>query len=134
MGLYGWVDTVFPGWVYDLALLPLAVIVGLCARELARARADLRARAGELGVYALMSVGVLVIVGASSYHTATTHPGAFTEPRYLLPMVALLGAVLALAARGAGRRFGPAVGALIVVLVLGHDILSQLQVIARYYG
>jgi hypothetical protein len=59
---------------------------------------------------------------------------AFTEPRYLLPMLALWGAVLALAARGAGRRWGPSAGALIVVLVLAHDLFSQLQVIARYYS
>jgi hypothetical protein len=52
----------------------------------------------------------------------------------MLPMLALLGAVLALAARGAGRRWGPVVGALIVVLFLSHDIFSLLQVTARYYG
>jgi hypothetical protein len=46
----------------------------------------------------------------------------------------LLGAVLALAARGAGRRFGPLIGVAIVVLVLGHDVFSQLLVAARYYG
>ncbi len=134
IGLYGWVDTVFPGWVYDVALLPFAAIVLLCARELARRRLRFTDRLAELATYALMTVGLLTIVAASSYATAGTHPGAFTEPRYLLPVLALWGAVLALAARGAGRRFGPAVGALIVVLVLGHDILSQLQVVARYYG
>jgi hypothetical protein len=42
--------------------------------------------------------------------------------------------VLALAARGAGRRWGPAAGALILVLLFSHDLFSQLQVIARYYG
>jgi predicted membrane protein DUF2142 len=134
IGLYGWADTVFPGWVYDLALVPLALLLALCGRELLAEHTTLAARAGELGVYALMSVGVLAIVGASSYQSAATHPGAFTEPRYLLPMLALWGALLALAARGAGRRYGPAVGALIVVLVLGHDLFSQLQAIARYYG
>jgi hypothetical protein len=49
-------------------------------------------------------------------------------------MAVLFGAILALAARGAGRRWGPAVGALIVVLVFGHDIFSQLLVVSRYYG
>lgn len=48
--------------------------------------------------------------------------------------VALAAAILALAARGAGARWGPPVGALIVVLVFAHDLFSQLQVIARYYG
>jgi hypothetical protein len=37
----------------------------------------------------------------------------FAEPRYLLPMAVLFAAVLGLAARGAGQRCGPAVGAAI---------------------
>jgi hypothetical protein len=43
-------------------------------------------------------------------------------------------AVLALAVRGAGRRAGPAVAAALIVLFLAHDMFSQLQAIARYYG
>ena len=53
----------------------------------------------------------------------------YGQARYLLPLLPLLGAVLALAARGAGRRWGPATGTLIVVLFLAHDIFSQLQVV-----
>ena len=49
----------------------------------------------------------------------------------LLP---LLGALLILAARGAGRRMGPAVGVLIVVAMLVDDVFSQLRVVAHYYG
>ena len=60
--------------------------------------------------------------------------GGFGQPRYLLPMLALGGAALVLSARGAGRRWGPAVGTLIVVLFLAHDLFSQLQVIARFHG
>jgi hypothetical protein len=114
--------------------VPAGLICVLCIRELTVVRRSLRDRASELVTYATMTLGVLVLVGASSYQTASTHPGAFAEPRYLLPMLALWGAVLALAARGASRRWGPAVGALIVILILAHDIFSQLQVVARYYG
>jgi hypothetical protein len=49
-------------------------------------------------------------------------------------MLPLLGAALALAARGAGRRWGPIVGAVIIMLFIAHDIFSQLQVVARFYG
>jgi len=38
------------------------------------------------------------------------------------------------AVRGAGRRWMAVTGAAMVVLFLGHDIVSQLQVVARYYG
>ncbi len=134
VGLYGWLDTTFPGWVYDFALLPACLIGVLCARSLVIGRTQLRHRAAELFVYAAMSLGVLGLVGATAYPRALAFPVAFTEPRYLLPMLAIWGAVLALAARGAGRRWGPVVGVLIVVLILAQDIFSQLQVIARYYG
>jgi hypothetical protein len=58
----------------------------------------------------------------------------FAEPRYLLPLLPLMGAWLVLSARGAGRRWGPAAGTLTVVLFLSHDVFSQLQVVAHYYG
>ncbi|HTA97406.1 MAG TPA: DUF2142 domain-containing protein [Solirubrobacteraceae bacterium] len=134
VGLYGWLDTVFPGWVYDVVLLPVALIGVLCVRELVIGRTVLRARATELIIYAAMSFGVLMLVGISGYQNISLYPTEFAEPRYVLPMLALWGAVLALAARGAGRRWGPVAGVLIVTLVLTQDIFSQLQVIARYYG
>jgi 4-amino-4-deoxy-L-arabinose transferase-like glycosyltransferase len=132
VGLYGWADTVFPGWVDDLALIPASVLALLCLRALVAGRAALASRKLELLVYATMTAGVMTLVGIGSY--ANGRNGPFWEPRYLLPMLALLGAALALAARGAGRRWGPAVGATIVVLILAHDIFSQLLVVARYYG
>jgi hypothetical protein len=134
VGLYGWVDTPFPGWVYDLALIPAALIAGLCARALVASRSALRARAAELVVYLVMGTGLMILIGASSYTEFPTLDAEYGQARYLLPLLPLLGAVLVLAARGAGRRLGPAVGALIVVLFLAHDLFSQLQTIARFYG
>ena len=59
---------------------------------------------------------------------------AFGEPRYLLPMLPLLAAAIALAVRGAGgggaRWSGPRWSS----CSSAHDIFSQLQMIARYYG
>jgi Predicted membrane protein (DUF2142) len=131
VGMYGWSDTVFPKWVYNVALIPAVVVLALCLRELTVSRIELRGRAAEILTYALMSLGVLVLVGAADYLGTAAE---FAEARYLFPMLALWGAVLALTARGAGRRWGPAVGALIVVLAMAHDIFSQLQDIARYYS
>jgi 4-amino-4-deoxy-L-arabinose transferase-like glycosyltransferase len=134
VGLYGWAEIMFPRWASELALIPAGLIALLCARALVAARAVLRSRLAELAVYAVMLTGLLALIGIASYEAFLLHLGAYNEARYLLPMLALWGAVLALAARGAGRRWGPVAGALIVVLVLTHDLLSQLQVIARYYG
>jgi hypothetical protein len=133
VGLYGWLDTSFPPWVENIALIPAGVLTILGIRALITVRITLRSRWLELAVYALMSLGVLVLVGSDSY---LRFPGLLTyaEPRYLLPMAPLAGAALAISARGAGRRWGPATGVVIVVLVLAHNIFSQLQVISRFFG
>jgi hypothetical protein len=135
VGLYGWLDTSFPVWVDNVALVAAGLIALLYIRSLVVVRAVLRERLVELVVYLVMTIGLLVLIGASSYlNVANEGSGGWAHPRYLLPLLPLLAAVLALAARGAGRRWGPAVGALLVVLFLAHDIFSQLQVIARFYG
>ena len=134
VGLYGWLDTPFPAWLYTAALIPAAAIAALWARCLLRERAVLRGRAGELAVYAAMAIGLLVLIGADSFKSFPATDAEYAQARYLLPLLAPFAAVLALAARGAGRRLGPAVGAVIVMLFLAHDVFSQLQVVARYYG
>jgi 4-amino-4-deoxy-L-arabinose transferase-like glycosyltransferase len=134
VGLYGWLDTTFPGWVYELALLPAIAIAALCARAMIGAAPALRARAPELAVYCVMAAGLLLLIGADSYIAFPKSDAEYAEVRYLLPLLPLLGAVLALAARGAGRRWGPTAGAVLVALFLFHDLFSQLQVVARFYG
>ncbi|HST56522.1 MAG TPA: DUF2142 domain-containing protein [Solirubrobacteraceae bacterium] len=134
VGLYGFIDTVFPVWVNNLALIPAGLIAILLVRALVIDRAALRRRLSELLTYAVMTAGVAAVVGGASYTFFIAMQGSYTEPRYFMPLVVLLGAALALAARGAGRRWGPAAGTLIVVLFFAHDIFSQLLVVARYYG
>jgi hypothetical protein len=134
VGFYGWLDTYFPLWVDDLALLPAGIIALLCVRALLAGRAVLRARRLEILVYAAMVLGLLTLIGLGSFFDNASEGLGFAEPRYLLPLIALLGAGLALAARGAGRRWGPAVGAGVVALFFAHDLFSQLLVIARYYA
>ncbi len=132
IGLYGWLDTTFPSSVYNAALVPAGLIAALFARALFAYRGALRSRLVEVAVYLAISLGLLVTIGADDYINHV--PSEYAEPRYLLPLLVLWGAVLALAARGAGRRWGPVAGALIVTLILAHDVFSQLLVISRYYG
>jgi hypothetical protein len=134
VGLYGWLDAPFPVWVENLALIPTALIAILAIRALVTVKATLRRRLVELAVYAVMGAGMMALVGADSYLAFPSQAGTYGEPRYLLPMLPLLGAALVLSARGAGRRWGPATGTVIVVLFLAHDLFSQLQVISRYYS
>jgi 4-amino-4-deoxy-L-arabinose transferase-like glycosyltransferase len=134
VGLFGWLDTTFPGWVYDAALLPAGALALLCLRALLTNRDRLRARSAEIATYAVMAAGLLVVIGSASYASFPQIGGAYAEGRYLLPLLAPMGAALALAARGAGRRWGPAVGVAMLVLFFAQDLFGQLQAIARYYG
>jgi 4-amino-4-deoxy-L-arabinose transferase-like glycosyltransferase len=132
VGIYGWLDAAFPSWVYKVALIPTGLIAVLFARALVISRSELRSRLVEALVYVVMGLGVLLIVGSDDYINKA--PGEFAEPRYLLPLLVLWGAVLALAARGAGRRWGPVAGVLIVTVVMAQNIFGQLLDISRYYG
>ncbi len=134
VGLYGWLDTQFPSWFYSLALVPAGMALAFSARAIVLARAALAKRVTELAVYVVMLIGMLALIGADGYFTFPRETATYSETRYLLPTLALYGALLALAARGAGRRWGPVLGTLIVVVALTHDILSQLLVISRFYG
>jgi hypothetical protein len=135
VGLYGWMDTMFPVWVQNLAFILAIGVALLCARELFVRRREVKARLPELASYALITVGVMAMLGIASYKSdVIEHELAYGEPRYLLPMLPLFAAAIALAIRGAGHRWIPLAGTAMILLFLGHDIFSQLQVIARYYG
>ena len=134
VGLYGWLDTPFPVWVDNAALIPTGLIAALCIRALLVRRSALQARVLELLVYAMMALGLIVLIGADAYLHQAGEGGGWAQPRYLLPLLPLFAIVVALAARGAGRRWGPASGVLIILLFFAHDIFSQLQLVARYYG
>lgn len=135
VGLYGWMDTMFPTWVENVALILAIGTALLCLREIYACRREVRARMPELASYALITVAVLAMLGISSYQgDVIEHEIALGEPRYLLELLPLLAIGITLAVRGVGRRWVPIAGAAMVVLFLGHDVFSQLQVIARYYG
>jgi 4-amino-4-deoxy-L-arabinose transferase-like glycosyltransferase len=133
VGLYGWLDTTFPTWVYTAALLPATLLAALCLRTLIHTRATFRRRLPELAVYTAITIGLLLMLGVRSYSEFPEYGDAYGEARYLLPLIPLIAAALTLAARAGGRRWGPIIGVLIVVFAFGHDIFSQLQVVARYY-
>jgi 4-amino-4-deoxy-L-arabinose transferase-like glycosyltransferase len=134
VGLYGWLDTTFSPWVDNLALVPATLIALLALRTLLVRRAALRRHLSELAVYLVMAVGLLALIADDSYSNLAIEGPGYIQPRYLLPLLAPAAVVLAASARGAGKRLGPAVGALIVTLFLAHDLFSQLLVASRFYG
>jgi hypothetical protein len=134
VGRFGWLDYDFPAWVYRVALAVSALVVALAVAELARGREALRGRLDELAVYSLAVLGLCVEIGVESYRYLILGSGVFEQARYLLPLLCLYGAIVALAVRFGGRRWGPVLGVGIVVLAIGHDLFAQAITIARYYA
>jgi len=139
IGHFGWLDYAFPPWVYDLAgaIFLLVVVLagaGLASAVRARGWAGLAWRRPFALVLAALAAGLVFAIGwqGAAYRHDTGY--VFEQARYLLPFLALYGLLVALAARGAGRRWGPAVGAALVVLAMAHGLFAELLTISRYYG
>jgi 4-amino-4-deoxy-L-arabinose transferase-like glycosyltransferase len=132
VGQYGWVETAFPAWVYDVALICGVAILLALGRSLVKSRRALRDRLPEAIVYIIMAAGLMAVIGGAAYFSPGA--GSFTQARYLLPLLALLAAALCLASRAAGRRWEAVLGSVLVLVMLTDDIFSQLLVVARYYG
>jgi hypothetical protein len=134
IGLFGWLDTRFPQWGYDVALAIAVPIAVLAVVALVRRRRLLAGRWPELLTYAVLTAGLLAAIGFSGIRYRHDSGQVFEQARYLFPLLPLYGAGIALAALGAGRRFGRHVGGLLVVLALAHTVFAQLLVISRFYA
>jgi 4-amino-4-deoxy-L-arabinose transferase-like glycosyltransferase len=134
IGRFGWLDYVFPAWVYRLAGIVVVPVLALAAAGLWRGRAALRRIAPELLTYLAIVAGLALLIGVAGYRARIDIGQLFEQARYLMPLLALYGAIVALAVRGAGRRAGPAVAGALVVLAIAHGLAAQLLAISRYYG
>jgi hypothetical protein len=134
VGRFGWLDYGFTARVYDLALVLAAGMLALAGRELVRCRRYLRDRLAELATYAALAIGLILFVHVGSYIGQLDVPGGFEQARYLFPLLGLYAAVIALAVRGAGERYGPAVGVLVVCITIAHSAVAMLLTLTRYYG
>jgi 4-amino-4-deoxy-L-arabinose transferase-like glycosyltransferase len=135
MGRFGWAEYTFPLNWQRAALALFVVLSVLAGVELWRNRDILKRRWIEPLSYAVMFVGLLLLIALAAYRYQVVMPGTFFEQgRYLLPLLGLYGVFMALAARGAGRRFGPALGAFLIVLAMGHSLFAMLLTISRFYG
>jgi hypothetical protein len=112
----------------------LLSIVGLAAAALARGRAALRSRWPEALTYAAIAVGLFLFVEVAAYRFQSSNNQFFEQARYLLPLLPFYAALVALAARGFGRRWGPAAGAFMVVLFMGHSLFAMFLSISRWYA
>jgi len=133
VGRFGWFQYGFPSWVNVTAGIVYAGVVALAATALYRFRAALHGRAGELLTYVALIGGLALFVAVAGYRFRVATGFYFEQVRYLFPLIGLYGALVAVAARGAGPRWGRAVGAFLVVLAAGHLIAALILTFNRYY-
>ena len=134
IGVFGWLEYGFPDWVYALALWLFVAVLALAGRELFEFRSAVRGRGAELITYLTIMAGLVLLTNANGYAARTGGAVGFEQARYLLPLLALYGAIVALAVRGGGRRWGPPIGIVIVCIAIAHSLVAMLLTLTRYYG
>ena len=113
VGAFGQMVVWFPTWVYRLAA------VGAGARSRCSpcacctpTRASCAGAAASCSATSRWPAALMLLIGLSA--DLRRNLIAIVQGRYLLPLLPLFGALLALGARGAGERWGRAVGVAIV--------------------
>ncbi|HEX7289683.1 MAG TPA: DUF2142 domain-containing protein [Conexibacter sp.] len=134
VGKFGWTVVNYAEWVHQLAALLLALAGGLALRALVRERATARRRLPELLGYAAIAAGLLLLIAMVALRGFAPGVAGAIQGRYLLPLLALFAALLVLAARGAGERWGRTVGVALVLACVGWSVFGQLLTIAWFYG
>ncbi len=133
IGRFGWLDYGFPRWVTGAALWVAYAVLALAAAALVQARARLRERWRELACWALALVALLAAIGTQQYDAFSARAPEFTQARYLLPLLALYGALIAVAVSGA-RRWAQHVAVAVVALAALHSASALILTVARYYA
>jgi hypothetical protein len=134
VGRFGWFAFGFPTWVSQVALAVALPVILLAGSLLVRARGIVRRRWPELVSYAAIVAGVLLLVGLVGYRVRAGGDSNFEQTRYLFALLPLYGALVAVAARAAGRRWGPVVAAVFLVLAIANSVFGQLLTVAHYFG
>ncbi|HVE68581.1 MAG TPA: hypothetical protein VNB64_08375 [Solirubrobacteraceae bacterium] len=134
VGRFGWFQYGFPIWVNWVALGVFAALAALAGRAVALARPWRSGRWAEALAYAGILGGFVLFVNVAGYRYWTVNGAPFEQTRYLFPVLALWGLFVAVAARGAGPRWGSAVGGFLVVVLFGHSLFAMLLTLSRYYA
>lgn len=134
LGRFGWVTVAYPEWGYRVGAAALATIALLALRALVAGRTALRGRALELVGYASMAAGLLLLIGMVAVRGWAPGIESAVQGRYVLPLLPLFGGALALAARGAGDRWGRTVGVAFVMLAIAWSVAGQLLTVAYYFS
>jgi hypothetical protein len=134
VGKYGWLKVHYPPWGYGLGAALLGIVGALALWTLTRDRLALRRRSAELAAYATMTAGLLLLIGLVALRGWAPGIQGAVQGRYVIPLLPLFGALLVLAVRGAGARWGRAVGVAFVLTCVAWSLFGQLATVAYFYG
>ena len=110
------------------------VLLALLAVSLVRLRRSLLRRVPELAAYLAIGGGLIAFYGYVGYHYFLDTGFVFEQARYLFPLMALYGGLVAVAVAGLGRRIGVAAGAMLVVFAFAHDVAALMLNVGRFYA
>jgi hypothetical protein len=134
IGHFGWLDYTFPEWVYKDGRDLLYALAALAILGLVSVRRGIREVLPIFACFAVMALGLLGAIGYAGLRYRLSSGYTFEQARYLFPLVPLYALFIVLAAKGAGRRWAPALGAALVVLAMAHGLFAETLTISRYYG
>jgi 4-amino-4-deoxy-L-arabinose transferase-like glycosyltransferase len=134
VGHFGWLDYTFPHWVYTDAHYIFVVLLVLALVGLVRARSRIRPLLPLFACFAVMAVGLFGAIGYAGIRYRLSTGDQFEQARYLFPLLVFYALLIVMAARGVGRRWAPALGAVLVVLAMTHGLFAETLTISRYYG
>jgi hypothetical protein len=134
LGRFGWGDSGYEHWIVSIGGVFVLVLLAFMARALWARQAQVRARLPEVLAYLGLAGGLLLLLSWVGYGYRTTNGATFEQGRYLFPVMALWGGLIALGLTGMGRRVGPVVAVSLVLLVAALDIGGVMIMIQRYYS
>jgi hypothetical protein len=129
---FGWLEIKFPGAVYVLlAILTLAILAGaVVAIVRAWPLIDLALAAA----FALAVVTLFAGLHWTEFRTLIGGSGPFTQGRYLLPLIALMGAAAAAAVSVLPARRQPVAAAALLGGLVVLQVASLGIVLGRFYA
>jgi hypothetical protein len=97
-------------------------------------RRAIAARPAVAGICAVTVVGYLFVLHAAAYRSMLTYPDPVITGRYLLTLMPLYGAGIALAVAWLPRRVGVAVGAVVLVGLSVLQVQALALLFERFYA
>lgn len=134
IGLFGSMQYSFPAWVYTYGQYVLYGTFWLAIVACVRRWRQLRQWLPLALCVLLMAAGLIYEIGYAGVQDSIYAHAQFEQARYLFPLLALYGLMVALAAKALPSRWAPVLGSVLLLIVMAHDLFGLTLTISRYYG